>query len=109
MSCEYTYSTKENENNIYVFEMKITYNDNTIIKKRLISDLTCGKLLEVKNDIKKLKISLCIVNNDKLPEYIIIKKHLNNNIDDYLKYLNENLLITLINQDSIISINYNIL
>ncbi len=105
---EYCYSTGQNKNNIYIFEMKITYNDDSIIKKRLISDLNCGELIQVKNYIKKIKISLCLLNSNKILENIVIKKNINNTID-YLQYLNNNLLLILKNDNNIVSINYNII
>ena len=108
---EYCYSTGQKKNNIYIFELKITYNDDSIIKKRLISDLNSGELIQVKNNIKKIKISLCFLNKtDCSNKILVIKKHIN--YEDYVKeclYKNENLLITLNDKNDIIFINYNIL
>ncbi len=105
MSYEYNYAIGENKNIIYIFEMKITYNNETI-KKRLVTDLNNGELLQVKNDIKKIKISLCILNSNKLlnklsNNTIIIIKNNNNN-----RYINNNLIITLNNNNDIIYVNY---
>ncbi len=109
---EYCYSTGQDKNNIYIFELKITYNDDSIIKKRLISDLNRGELIKVKNNIKKIKISLCILNKTKggvigNNKILVIKKNINY-IEQCL-YKNENLLITLNEQNDIICISYNIL
>jgi hypothetical protein len=111
MSGIYSYSTGENKNTIYVFETKITYNDNTIVKKQLITDLNCGELITVKNDIKKLKISLCLLNTNKISETITIKKNINDSLENSkLSFLNDKLLITLIISGyTLVSINYNIL
>ncbi len=108
---EYCYSTGQDKNNIYIFELKITYNDYSIIKKRLISDLNSGELIQVKNNIKKIKISVCFLNKTNgSNKILVIKKNIN--YEDYIKkflYKNENLLITLNDENDIIFINYNIL
>ncbi len=103
MSCEYSYSINNNKNNIYIFEVKITYNDNTIVKKRLVSDLTFGELIQVKNYIRKIKISLFTLNSRNTN---IIKKSFKHiNINNYKLYSND-LIIILNNKDNNIIINY---
>lgn len=108
---ECCYSTGQNKNNIYIFEMKITYNDNSI-KKRLISDLNSGELIKVKNDFKKIKISLCVLNKTNCsasPDHLQNNKVIVINNLNKSSYVNDNLLIRLNNENDIVCINYNII
>ena len=54
MSYELSCSSSEQKNDIYVFEIKINYFDNTSVKHRIISMNKFGELFTAKNNIKKL-------------------------------------------------------
>lgn len=78
MSCEYITNVEE-QNNIYVFEIILTYDNNVIIKHRAICMNKIGELFTAENSIKKIKITLCILN---CMETIILKKQFNKDITD---------------------------
>ena len=100
-------SNIENENNFYVFEIKIITSDNINIYRK-ISYNKEGLLLELKNNIKKIKITMCRINN--LNNIITLRKRFTDIINNTIILYNDNLVITLINnEDDNININYNII
>ena len=104
----------EEQNNIYVFEVILTYNDNITIKHRIICMEKIGELFSAENSIKKIKITLCILN---CMETIILKKQFNKDITDIVvlhkNSMKDTKTIVIIlnkNDDSnIININYKII
>lgn len=101
----------ENQNDIYAFNIKIINNDEQIIKKNLVSLDKIGELLECKNNIKKIKITFCLLNsNFNSIETIILKKTINQEINEPVILLKKNIIIYIntIN-DNNISINYQII
>ena len=70
----------EEKNEVYVFEVILTYDDSVIIK-RIISMNKMGELFSAKNSIKKIKITLCILNS---METIVLKKQFNKDITDLI-------------------------
>lgn len=101
-----TYSTIEQQNNIYVFEIAVTYFDNTIIKQRVISIEKIGELLIAENNIKKIKVTLCFMNS---MDIIVLKKHFNQSISESIILHKENTFIILNSEDQMVHINYRIL
>jgi hypothetical protein len=99
-------SNIEIQNDIFVFEIKITTNDNDYIKHRFISTDKSGKLLSTINNIKKIKVSLCLLNTMKI---INFKKNIKNGINDTIIIYKENIVIFLSNNDNNIDINYKII
>ena len=69
-----TCSNNELESNFYVFEIKISTPDDTEIYRK-ISNNNEGLLLEIENNIKKIKITMCRINN--INNIITIRKHFN--------------------------------
>jgi hypothetical protein len=106
MSYELSCSSSEQTNNIYVFEIKIIYFDDTCIKQRIISKNKCGELFTANNNIKKLKISLCILN---YMQFIIFKKSFNNTISNNITLYKNNIFIILNEDEDNIKITYNII
>ena len=99
----------EEKNEVYVFEIILTYDDN-IIKHRVISVNKIGELFSAKNSIKKIKITLCILN---CMETIVLKKQFNEDIKDLIvlhkKSQQNNHIVILLNSiDNMIKINYKI-
>lgn len=102
---DYVCSNNEVESNFFIFEIKISTFDDTEYIYRKISYKNKGILLEVENNIKKIKISMCRINS--IDNLIIIRKHFNNIITQPTILCKDDLIITLENDDSII-IKYNI-
>ena len=71
----------EEKNEVYVFEVILIYDNNVIIKHRVISMNKMGELFSAKNSIKKIKITLCILNS---METIVLKKQFNKDITDLI-------------------------
>jgi hypothetical protein len=113
----YNYSIKtccnlENQNDIYVFDIKIINFDNEIIKKNYISTDKIGDLLECKNNIKKIKICFYLLNSNSIDTMntIILKKHFSNEINDSVILYKKNTIIYIRNiMNNNICINYQIL
>ncbi len=83
-------SEQENQNNIYVFEIKIVNFDDNIIKKKLVSLDKHGELLECKNNIKKIKIVFCYLNS---MEIITLKKTFTDEINETIALYKNNIVI----------------
>ena len=111
MSCTYynTCSNFENQEDIYAFDIKIINFDDEIIKKKLISLDKIGELLECENNIKKIKITFCLLNSN-LSETIIFKRNFINEINETIILFKKNIFIYLrnINQKLLTSNNNNI-
>lgn len=108
----YSYSSCsnfENQDNIYAFDVKIINFDNEIIKKNLISLDKTGELLECKNNIKKFKITFCLLNSSQT-ETIVLKKNFSEEINESIVLYKKNIIIYLryVINDNII-INYQII
>jgi hypothetical protein len=104
-----TYSNLENQNDVYVFDIKIINFDEEVIKKKLISVDKIGDLLEYKNNIKKIKINFCILNSNNIDSIIIKKNFLNEIIEPIILY-KKNIIIYIRNiYNNNICINYQIL
>jgi len=88
-------SNNEVENNFYVFEIKIFSSDDMTIHRK-ISYNKEGLLLELKNNIKKIKITMCKLND--INNIITIKKKFNNIIVDPLILCSNNLVISIDNK-----------
>lgn len=100
-------SNNELESNFYIFEIKIYTNDD-LETFRKISYKNEGTLLELENNIKKIKITMCRINN--LNNIITLRKRFTDIINNTIILYNDNLVITLINnEDDNININYNII
>ena len=113
MSYQYSINnySKEEIQKIYIFDVKIIDNDNNIIKKKVITSDNIGEILECKNNIKKIKITFCLLNsNFNSIETIILKKTINQEINEPVILLKKNIIIYIntIN-DNNISINYQII
>ena len=67
----------EEQNDIYVFEIKIIYENKNSTKHRVICMNKIGELFSAENSIKKIKITLCILNS---MEIIVLKKQFNKDI-----------------------------
>ena len=109
MSYQYStnmYSTEEVQK-IYAFDIKITYIDNEIIKKKIITIDKVGEIFECKNNIKKFKVVVCSINSDNI-ESIILKKQFDNKINDTIVLYKKNIIIYLSKNLDNISINYQI-
>jgi hypothetical protein len=96
----YSYNTStcynfENQEDIYAFEIKIINFDDEVIKKKLISLDKIGELLECENNIKKIKITFCLLNSN-LFETIVFKKHFINEINETIILFKKNLFIYII-------------
>ena len=101
------YTNIENENNLYVFEIKITTLNNTHVYRKIAYNKE-GVLLEFENNIKKIKIKLCKINN--INDIIIIRKKIyHNSINDSIILNTDNLVIILSNVNDNIKINYMII
>ena len=108
MSYQYTNnsicSNNEVESNFYIFEIKVSNlnNDNDIYRK--ISYKNEGMLINIDNNIKKIKITMCRINN--INNLIIISKHFDKIITKPIILCCDNLVISLDNNDNNISIRY---
>ncbi len=97
----------ENQEDVYVFNIKIITFDDNIIKKNIISLDKIGDLMECENNIKKFKITFCLLNSN-LCEKIILKKNFINEIDETITLFKKKLFVNIIPIDNNISINYKI-
>ena len=103
-----TYSNLENQNDIYVFDVKIIEFDDEIIKKKIINIDKIGELLECKNNIKKIKIIVYLLNSNNI-DSILIKKIFVNQIEEPLILHKKNSIIYIRNTiNDNICINYQI-
>jgi hypothetical protein len=102
-----TCSNFENQEDIYAFNVKIINFNDEVIKKNIISLDKIGELLECENNIKKIKITFCLLNSN-LSETIILKKNFINEIDETVILFKRNIFIYLRNITNNISINYKI-
>ena len=102
-------SNVENDSYFYVFEIKISsISDNTLENTlRKISYNKDGDLLEVDNNIKKIKITMCKINN--INKIVTIRKNFSSIITEPTIICRNNLIITLNNVDEKIKIQYLIL
>jgi hypothetical protein len=89
-------SNNEIESSFYVFEI-IIYTNNNIETYRKISYSNEGLLVESDNNIKKIKITMCRINN--INNIITIRKHFNNIITKPIVLYRDNLIITICNND----------
>ncbi len=109
MSYQYNtnmYSTEEIQK-IYAFDIKITYNNNEVIKKKLITLDKIGEIIECKNNIKKIKITFCSILCDNI-ESIILKKTFDNEIKDTVVLNKKNIIIYISQNLDNVSINFQI-
>jgi hypothetical protein len=93
---------------IYAFDIKIIDNDNTIIKKKLITLDKMGNILECKNNIKKIKITFCSINSDNI-DTIVLKKTFNEQINATVVLYKKNIVIYISKNTDNISINFQII
>ena len=91
-------SNVEQDSYIYVFEIIVTLPDNTINYKKITYNKE-GILLELENNsIKKIKITMCKINN--INNITTIRKHFNSIITKPIVFCNDNLVITLDKDDN---------
>jgi hypothetical protein len=102
-----TCSNFENQEDIYAFDIKIINFDDEIVRKKIISLDKIGELLECENNIKKIKITFCLLNSN-LSETIILKKHFINEINETIILFKKNIFIYLRNINQRLIINYKI-
>jgi hypothetical protein len=109
MSYQYNINMYSNEEikKIYAFDIKITCNDDEVIKKKLITLDKIGEILECKNNIKKIKIVVCFINSDNI-ETIILKKTFDDEINDTIVLYKKNVIIYISKNIDYVSINYQI-
>lgn len=93
---------------IYAIDIKIINNDNEIIKKKLITSDKNGELLECKNNIKKIKITFCLINLDNI-ETISLKKSFHQEINKTIVLFKKNIVVYIHNNIDNISINFQII
>lgn len=96
-------SNNEVESNFYIFEIRISTFDNSNEIYRKISYKNEGILLEVENNIRKIKITMCRIND--INNLITIKKHFNDIITEPTIICKNNLVVTL-DYDNLIKIKY---
>ncbi len=111
MSYNYSYdlcSNFENQDNIYAFGIKIINFDDETIKKNLISLDKTGELLEYKNNIKKIKVTFCLLNSSQT-ETIVLKRNFIEEISDTVVLFKKNIIIYLHYRNDNININYQII
>ena len=102
----YMYSTEEIQK-IYAFDIKITYNDNEIVKKKIITLDKIGEILQCKNNIKKIKIIFCSIVSDTI-ESIVLKKTFDYEINDTVVLCKKNIIIYISKNLDNLSINFQI-
>jgi hypothetical protein len=93
---------------IYAFDIKIIDNNDEVIKKKLITLDKIGNILECKNNIKKIKITFCLINSDNI-DTIVLKKSFNEEINDTVILYKKNIVIYVSKNKDNISINFQIL
>ena len=89
-------SSNELESSFYVFEINI-HSNNNVETFRKISYNNEGLLLESDNNINKIKITMCRINN--INNIITIRKHFNNIITKPIVLYRDNLIITICNNE----------
>jgi hypothetical protein len=114
-------SNNELESNFYIFEIKIYTNNDLeslsaqttnlsqserldIMTFRKISYKNEGTLLELENNIKKIKITMCRINN--INNIITLRKNFTSIITKPIVLCRNNLVITLDNTNDNLSIRY---
>jgi hypothetical protein len=102
-----TCSNFENQEDIYAFDIKIIYFDDSIVRKKIISLDKIGELLECENNIKKIKITFCLLNSN-LSETLVFKKNFINEINETIILFKKYIFIYLQNIKNNITINYKI-
>ena len=100
-------SNFENQEDIYVFDIKIINFDDSILRKKIISLDKIGELLDCENNIKKIKITFCLLNSN-LSETIVLKKYFINEINETIILFKKNIFIYLRNINQRLIINYKI-
>jgi hypothetical protein len=109
MSYQYNTNMYSNEEiqKIYAFDIKITYNDNEVIKKKFITVDKIGEIIECKNNIKKIKVIFCSINSDNI-ETIVLKKQFDNEINDTVVLFKKNVIIYISKNAENLLINFQI-
>ena len=97
-------SNNEVESNFFIFEIKVSKFNDDIDIYRKISYKNEGILLDIDNNIKKIKITMCRINN--INNLIIIRKYFDTIIVKPTILCCDNLVITLDNNDNDLSIRY---
>ena len=96
MSCEYAcnknYINNKINDEIFAFDIKVTYNDSTIKKYKYVSTDITGELFNSENNIKKLKIVLYCINSN---ETIILRKYFNDCINESIALYKNNVIISI--------------
>lgn len=105
MSYNYTCATIEKSNETYIFEIKITFFDNSIVKQRIVSMDRIGDLIVAENNIKKIKIIFCKLNS---MDIITLRKNYTQPIQNIDTLYKNDIIIILVNND-IINIKYQII
>jgi hypothetical protein len=101
-----TCSNFENQEDIYAFDIKIINFNDEIVRKKIISLDKIGELLECENNIKKIKITFCLLNSN-LSETVIFKKHFINEINETIILFKKNVFIYLRNINQRLSTGFN--
>ena len=102
-------SNNEIESNFYIFEIKIYTNNDLgvdVTTVRKISYKNEGTLLDLDNNIKKIKITMCRINN--INNIITIRKNFTSIITKPVVLCRDNLVITIDTTDNL-SIRYMVL
>ncbi len=92
---------------IYIFDIKITYNNNEVLKKKMITIDKIGEITECKNNIKKIKIIFSLFNSNNI-ESIVLKKTFDNEINDTVVLYKKNIFINISKNIDNLSINFQI-
>ena len=107
-----SYSKNESQPSMYMFEIKITNNENEIITKRLSTMNKEGYIMKTENNIKNIKITVICMENLKTTT---IKKKINNMINEQLNndqailLYKDNIIIIMNMNDDNINIKYQII
>jgi hypothetical protein len=101
-------SNIEIEENFYIFEICVSTPDNTkgTIYRKILSNKE-GLLLELENNITKIKITMCTLNN--INKIITIKKNFTTIITEPIILNHDNLIIKMDKSINNVFINYMIL
>ncbi len=92
---------------IYVFDVKIINNNDTI-KKRIITSDKIGEILECENNIKKIKITFCSINSDNIIT-VVLKKTFDEEINNNIVLFKKNVVIYISKNIDNLSINFQII
>ncbi len=92
---------------IYVFDVKIINNNDTI-KKRIITSDKIGEILECENNIKKIKITFCSINSDNIIT-VVLKKTFDEEINDNIVLFKKNVVIYISKNIDNLLINFQII